>query len=56
MLGFRYRMDVVPLEPERVRGSYGLCLAPDDGPLIVGPDPPGAMSDFKAYAARLLKT
>jgi predicted AlkP superfamily pyrophosphatase or phosphodiesterase len=56
MLGFRYRMDVIPLEPERVRGSHGLRPPPDDGPLIVGPDPPGAMSDFKAYAARLLKS
>ncbi|MBW2416096.1 MAG: alkaline phosphatase family protein [Deltaproteobacteria bacterium] len=53
-LGFRYRMDVVPLEPERVRGSHGLRPAPDDGPLIIGPDPPEDMRGFKQYVERLL--
>jgi predicted AlkP superfamily pyrophosphatase or phosphodiesterase len=54
-LGFRYRMDVVPLEPERVRGSHGLRPEPGHGPLVIGPDPPGDMRDFKAWAERLLE-
>ena len=53
-LGFRYRMDVVPLAPERVRGSHGLRPAEADGPLVVGPDPPADMAGFKAWAERLL--
>jgi predicted AlkP superfamily pyrophosphatase or phosphodiesterase len=39
-LGFRYRMDVVPLDPSLVRGSHGLPPAhPDDGPVLVAEDP-----------------
>jgi predicted AlkP superfamily pyrophosphatase or phosphodiesterase len=53
-LGFRYRMDVVPLDPARVRGSHGLRPPPEQGPLVVGPDPPAAMTGFKAWAERLL--
>jgi predicted AlkP superfamily pyrophosphatase or phosphodiesterase len=53
-LGLRYRMDVVPLAPELVRGSHGLRPAPADGPVIVGPAPPGDMRDFRAYAKGLL--
>ena len=37
-LGFRYRMDVIPLDARLVRGSHGLRPAADDGPLIIGPD------------------
>ena len=53
-LGFRYRMDVIPLDASLVRGSHGLYPDPLDGPLIVGPNPPDAMIDFKAYARSLL--
>ncbi|MCZ6463745.1 MAG: alkaline phosphatase family protein [Proteobacteria bacterium] len=53
-IGMRYRMDVVPLAPERVKGSHGLRPAPDKGPVIVGPGPPDDMIDFKAYARSLL--
>ncbi|MCC6510386.1 MAG: alkaline phosphatase family protein [Pirellulaceae bacterium] len=53
-LGFRYRMDVIPLDPTLVRGSHGLHPDPIDGPLIIGPTPPGDMRDFKAYARGLL--
>jgi predicted AlkP superfamily pyrophosphatase or phosphodiesterase len=36
-LGFRYRMDVIPLDPALVRGSHGLPAAtPDDQPLLIG--------------------
>ena len=53
-LGFRYRMDVVPLEPTLVQGSHGLAGAPEDGAVIVGPDAPTDMLDFKAYVRGLL--
>jgi len=54
-LGLRYRMDVIPLDPTLVRGSHGLHPDPQDGPVIVGQDPPADMLDFKAYIrARLL--
>jgi hypothetical protein len=50
-LGFRYLMDVVPLDPGLVGGSHGLRPSPDDGPLIIGPgDVPDDMRGFKAYA------
>jgi predicted AlkP superfamily pyrophosphatase or phosphodiesterase len=59
-LGFRYRMDVVPLDPALVRGSHGLPAAdPADGPLLVSEDPGAAarvhaLADLKAHAlARL---
>ncbi len=59
-LGFRYRMDVVPLDPGLVKGSHGLAaLDADDGPLLVSQDPHAAASvrslaDLKAHAlARL---
>lgn len=54
-LGFRYRMDVIPLEPQRVGGSHGLRPEPKHGPLIIGPDPPDSMLDFREYVSRLLK-
>ena len=38
-LGFRYRMDVVPLDTRLVRGSHGLAPAdPLDGPLVLSDD------------------
>jgi predicted AlkP superfamily pyrophosphatase or phosphodiesterase len=54
-LGFRYRMDVIPLDASRVRGSHGLRPAPDDGPLIVGEDPPEDMKGFKEYVRHLIQ-
>jgi predicted AlkP superfamily pyrophosphatase or phosphodiesterase len=48
-LGFRYRMDVIPLDPMLVKGSHGLRPPADDGPLIIGPSPPSDMRDFKNY-------
>ncbi len=48
-LGFRYRMDVIPLNPLLVKGSHGLRPLADDGPLIIGPSPPSDMRDFKNY-------
>jgi len=54
-LGFRYRMDVVPLEPRLVRGSHGLLNEPDDGAMIIGPnDPPSDMQEFSRYVRDLI--
>ena len=62
-LGFRYLMDVVPLdpsEPSLVRGSHGLPAGDErDGPVLVADDPGAAdavrsLADLKAHAlARL---
>lgn len=48
-LGFRYRMDVIPLDASLVHGSHGLRPSPEDGPLIIGPNPPSDMREFKDY-------
>jgi predicted AlkP superfamily pyrophosphatase or phosphodiesterase len=54
-LGFRYLMDVVPLDPSRVRGSHGLRPPPANGPLVIGPgEPPDDMRGVKAWVRRLL--
>jgi hypothetical protein len=53
-LGMRYRMDVIPLDPQLVRGSHGLHTAAEDGPLVIGPTPPGDMREFKQYVRGLL--
>jgi len=53
-LGFRYRMDVIPLDAALVKGSHGLHPAPDQGPVIVGENPPDDMKGFKAYVRNLL--
>lgn len=55
-LGFRYRMDVIPLDANLVRGSHGLHPDPMDGPLIVGNAPPDSMVAFKPYARRILSS
>ncbi len=55
-LGFRYRMDVVPLDASLVRGSHGLPAAdPQDGPILVSEDAGAAgrvssLADLKAHA------
>ncbi len=54
-LGFRYRMDVIPLDATLVRGSHGLINSPEDGPLVIGPTPPGDMRAFKDYARSLVR-
>lgn len=53
-LGFRYRMDITPLEPNLVKGSHGLRPTPEQGPLVIAPEPPGEMTDLRAYVERLL--
>lgn len=54
-LGFRYRMDVIPLDATLVRGSHGLRPAPEDGPVILGENPPEDMKGFKDYIRKLLR-
>lgn len=55
-LGFRYRMDVIPLDTSLVKGSHGLRPAPEHGPLVLGPgEPPDDMKGFKAYIQGLLR-
>jgi predicted AlkP superfamily pyrophosphatase or phosphodiesterase len=54
-LGFRYRMDVIPLDASLVKGSHGLRPAPEDGPAIVGENPPEDMKGFKDYVRKLLQ-
>ena len=55
-LGFRYRMDVIPLDATLVRGSHGLHTDEDEGPLIIGPgDLPDDMRGLKDYLRELLK-
>jgi hypothetical protein len=58
-LGFRYRVDVIPLDASLVRGSHGLRTQPNRGPLVIGPKPqrgemPSRMTEFKAYVRGLL--
>ena len=57
-LGFRYKMDVIPLDATLVRGSHGLAaLRPEAGPLVIGPgDLPTDMRGFKSYVQRLLRS
>jgi predicted AlkP superfamily pyrophosphatase or phosphodiesterase len=56
-LGFRYRMDVIPLDAARVKGSHGLRPAAEDGPVIAGPgEAPAEMTGFKEYVRGLLRT
>ena len=53
-LGFRYRMDVVPLDASLVRGSHGRLVEGSKGPLVIGPDPPSDMTDFPHFLHSLL--
>lgn len=56
-IGMRYRMDVIPLEPQLVRGSHGLHPTAEDGPLIIGPgEPPNDMRGLKKYIEQLAAT
>ena len=52
--GFRYRMDIVPLDPGLVRGSHGLRPDPQHGPVIVAPDAPDEMQQLSTYVSSRL--
>lgn len=58
-LGFRYKMDIIPLDATLVRGSHGIHPeSPDDGPLVIGPNiadgPPEDMRGLAGYVRALL--
>ncbi len=58
-LGFRYKMDVIPLDATLVQGSHGLARTDSHGAVIIGPaaspsDLPSHMCGFKSYARALL--
>jgi hypothetical protein len=53
-LGFRYKMDVIPLDANLVKGSHGVLTSPEKGPLIIGPNPPDEMTQFPNYIRGLL--
>lgn len=56
-IGFRYSMDVIPLDATLVKGSHGLQIATESGPLVIGPgELPDDMRGFKSYVERLLQT
>jgi predicted AlkP superfamily pyrophosphatase or phosphodiesterase len=54
-LGFRYRMDVVPLDASLVKGSHGLRPAPEDGPVVIAENPPSEMQGLKSYVQGLVR-
>ena len=57
-LGFRYLMDVIPLDASLVRGSHGLPAKDEQsGPVFLSNDdtpPPQSITDFKAWALQVL--
>jgi predicted AlkP superfamily pyrophosphatase or phosphodiesterase len=54
-LGFRYRMDVIPLDASLVKGSHGLRPPPEDGPVVIAENPPPDMQGLKGYVQGLLR-
>ncbi|WP_436717331.1 alkaline phosphatase family protein [Roseiconus lacunae] len=58
-LGMRYKMDVIPLQANLVRGSHGVHPDSADGPLVIGPHDsqplPTDMREFADYARGLLE-
>jgi predicted AlkP superfamily pyrophosphatase or phosphodiesterase len=61
ILGFRYLMDVIPLEPALVKGTHGrLTTDPDEGPLLLCSNDRGAcdrmaMTDVKGFLLNQLR-
>ncbi len=53
-LGFRMKMDVIPLDGGLVGGSHGLVNASEHNPLVIGPDAPEDIYGFAGYMRRLL--
>lgn len=54
-LGFRMKMDVIPLDPNLVGGSHGLVNSIDHNPIVIGPDAPEDILQFKDYVRRMLQ-
>ena len=60
-LGFRMKLDVIPLDATLVRGSHGFAASdPQDGALLIGDGPPPgdrvAMTDVRELVMRALKS
>ncbi len=59
-IGFRYKMDVIPLNANLVGGSHGIYPSdPNNGPLVIGPAdanvlPPDDMRGLAGYVDHLL--
>lgn len=53
-LGFRMKMDVIPLDPSLVGGSHGLVNSLEHNPVVIGPDAPEDILEFKSYVRGLL--
>ncbi|MEL6898819.1 MAG: alkaline phosphatase family protein, partial [Planctomycetota bacterium] len=56
-VGMRYRMDVIPLDPSRVRGSHGLHSTPQDGPVFLSNaeiPPPDSLLDVRDCLKRIM--
>lgn len=53
-LGFRMKLDVIPLDGGLVGGSHGLVNASEHNPLVIGPDAPEDIYGFAGYMRRLL--
>lgn len=54
-LGLRMKMDVIPLDPSLVGGSHGLINSIDQNPILIGPDAPEDILQFKDYIRGLLQ-
>lgn len=55
VLGFRYLMDVIPLDASLVKGSHGrITDAPSDGPMLLSSEP-GLLPDGDSVAATDVK-
>ena len=54
-LGFRMKMDVIPLDPSLVGGSHGLVNSLEHNPVVIGPDAPEDILEFKSYVRGLLE-
>ncbi len=54
-LGLRMKMDVIPLDPSLVGGSHGLVNSIDQNPILIGPDAPEDILQFKDYIRGLLQ-
>jgi hypothetical protein len=52
-LGFRYLMNVIPLDATLVRGSHGrIPESPDDGPVVISSEPSAVDGTLAATAVR----
>jgi hypothetical protein len=48
------KMDVIPLDASLVGGSHGLVNSLEHNPVVIGPDAPEDILEFKNYIRGLL--